>query len=383
MSLVWKSFSASRIRRRKFISSNLDLVVALYSLLMLSLAFRNPSLTSILRDMLYTFLSIIVPYYAISRYVRSVGDFRRIYIALLFSGVILSFIAIMEAQTQWWLYNPLRDLFGSFWASQDFRSGTIRVIATMVSPIELGYFLVVTLGGIIFLKDTIGFKKITFISTLLLILAALFFTDSRGAWLMAVALISLYYFLKKFHRYFYVLILAGIGVIVPTVSFVFTYDWSEFDPYGTFQFRLELIEVSIEAAKKYLFFGTPDIIATGALDVMKRNDHIDIVNTYLQVTFHSGIVGLTLFLAVFISAIRCSYKTSIKAAKRKNKELFLLGNSLVAILVATLIMITTVSSIGFIPIYYWAFIALTEAYSGLQKNEKAIARSTYSRKLVY
>jgi O-antigen ligase len=93
---------------------------------------------------------------------------------------------------------------------------------------------------------------------------------------------------------------------------------------------------------------------------------IDIVNSYLELLFFQGIVGFTLFLTIFFISIRNLYVAA--KSVRKNNKVWLLGNMLIAMTLSTLVMIGTVSSVNFIPVYYWALIGLVGAYTRMCKS---------------
>jgi hypothetical protein len=124
-------------------------------------------------------------------------------------------------------------------------------------------------------------------------------------------------------------------------------------------------------------FGTDDPNKDGALESMRQGQGIiDIVNSYLEVLIYQGIVGFCLFLIIFFVALYNLY-SAVKSIKR-NQKICLLGNILIAMIVATLVMIGTVSSVNFIPIYYWSLIGLVGAYIHMCKRHQVYYRDVRS-----
>ena len=363
--IIKRSVSGPQIPgRNRWDINAIDFFVILYFILLAALSFRNPSLTSSLRAVFYLMVDILIPYFVISRYVQSIDNYRQILMALLFTAIMLSFVALIEVKTHWWLYSQLRSLFDTPIYAQDFRSGYIRTITTMIGPIEFGYFLTLALSAWIFLRHQLSEQRRIFhLATLILISLILFFTNSRGAWIATFVLISCFLFLKLFRPYFGKLLIIFALLAAIQLPALMLMDFSGYDEHGTFAYRIELIQVSIEVIKDKPWFGYLDVLgSTDKLEVMKRSGHIDIVNSYIQIGFNSGVIGLILFSLILFFAIRQIYKLVKKLNNRTEGQILLLGNLLLAMLVATAVMIATVSSVGSIPIYYWSLFALCSAY---------------------
>jgi len=86
---------------------------------------------------------------------------------------------------------------------------------------------------------------------------------------------------------------------------------------------------------------------------------IDIVNTYLQIVLEYGLIGLLLFLLIFLQPIH-QLILRLKRKELKDDERYLVM-ALVAILGAIMVIIATVSQIDYIPIYYLIIIAISRA----------------------
>lgn len=369
--------------RDKLFSSRLDKFVVFYVLLLSVLAFRGEgvSITEGLRADVLLFLDIFLPYFVISKYINSVEDIKQVFVAILFSAIMLSFVGLFEAKLSWDFYGYLREALGYLpntigdWYHA--RGGFVRIRTTM-SPIPFGYFLALVLGIYLYLKGHFEFNKVTTITTLGLILSALYFTGSRGAWLAAMIVFAVYVYLKIRSRQkrIGIIFLGAVTFIGILVSGGGTYT----DETGTFEYRIRLVTTSINVVSKNLFFGTDNPNKYGDLEVMRQGQGIiDIVNSYVQVALYSGMVGFFLFTSIFVGLFYQLYKRHRTLRLLDWEDAYRMNAILLALMAATIIMIGTVSSVSFIPIYYWSLIAICSAYVRIVSEELADLRSGESQ----
>jgi O-antigen ligase len=97
---------------------------------------------------------------------------------------------------------------------------------------------------------------------------------------------------------------------------------------------------------------------------------IDIVNSYIQITLRYGLVGLGLF-AGFFALTMLGILRAMRLIKDKGSEEHLLGRALLATQVSILVIITTVSSISFIPLMCWSVAGLGVAYAQMVRRRAA------------
>lgn len=368
---------------RKFLHGSLDHLVFLYALLLCLLSFRNTTVTSGLRESLNVLMDIFIPYYVISRCIQSVNDFYKVFFAIVFTAVMLSFLGFFEQIFRWGFFRYLPDLldFRSIPVTMvgGMRDGMLRISTTM-APLPLGYFMVLALGMLILMKDLLPGSRLFFIATVGLFLMTLFFTGSRGAWLSLVILLMVYLYLKISNQWLkWGVLSGGIGLIFfgsLLLSLVGGVDVNSMDEHGTFQYRIDLIKTSASVIKNNLLIGTPDPNAGGALESMRQGQGIiDIVNAYLEVLFYYGVIGFALFFSIFMLMLRNIYIGL--AAMQQHREMRLLACMLLAMTVSTLVMIGTVSSVNFIPIYYWSLIGFASAYTRLVQRYRFRSRKLH------
>ncbi|NOY69187.1 MAG: O-antigen ligase family protein [Deltaproteobacteria bacterium] len=233
----------------------------------------------------------------------------------------------------------------------------------MGQPIAFGYFMVLNIGILLFLKKLLIIKNIPGYATLILFITALFLTGSRGPWLCCIVMILLFWGLPKINLniigiYLFSGILAIGGILAVGKNFFIS-----LDPYGTFSYRIALIQNSLMEIQKNLWFGSADYFSSVELEEMRQGQGIiDIVNSYLQVALHSGVIGLFLFALIFIILIFQIFKCVKRISRKNSPECFYLGILMVGTLIASMLLIGTVSLLPYIKLYCWSFIALGSAY---------------------
>jgi O-antigen ligase len=129
---------------------------------------------------------------------------------------------------------------------------------------------------------------------------------------------------------------------------------------GSIDYRSRLLDVSLEVLTEKPWFGDIFYLNNPKMETMRQGQGIiDMVNTYLQVALPFGLVGLGLFLAVFVFGLLGAN------AKRKQFDpgTEIVGRSVIAATIGALVTIFTVSSISVIPTLYWILAGVLVAYA--------------------
>jgi len=105
---------------------------------------------------------------------------------------------------------------------------------------------------------------------------------------------------------------------------------------------------------------------------------IDIVNTYLQVLLEYGYSGLIAFIMIFVSVLSGLFRARSKLIRSDKYVEFNLANILISMLVCTLLLITTVSSLGnsIMSVIYWLLVGLSVAKVHNSTNRLTINKTT-------
>ena len=101
-------------------------------------------------------------------------------------------------------------------------------------------------------------------------------------------------------------------------------------------------------------------------DLRQGEGIIDLVNTYAEVTLFYGCIGLLLFMALIMMGLFKAYRASREFARR-DPDYALLGISLVACLLGTLLMIGSASLINGYEKFFYLLAGLAAAYGYMGK----------------
>lgn len=351
-----------------------DRFVYLYILLGSILVFRNNNVTSALREIFIIVIDIYVPYHIISRNIYSLDHFNRAFVALLIAIMPLALIGIFETAKYWRMYNSVIITLTGYATGSASRAGALRALTIFDSPIIFGYVLMIGFGILLYLRPLLNMRKLFYLFAIIII-TALLATVSRGPWIGFAVLIIAYLWTGRDKVKNFTLSLVAAIMFIPFLSL--TPFWNTFlqlMPFtGTIQantihYRERLFENAWIVFQKNPIFGLNTYRETPEMESMRQGQGIiDVVNSYIHIALKSGLVGLSLFLLIFIGLMFSTYIT-IKRLPVNEIDLIRLGRVLFAILSAIMVTIGTVSSIDYVPIFYWAFAGITAAYVYLAKQ---------------
>lgn|GEM_PF-4501553 len=344
----------------------IDALVLIYFLYICLFEFRRESITNTLRYITYDFLLIALPYIVITRFIQTRNDLFKVTRALMFSAILFASLAISAEFFKWNFYSALHSLYlielrlAGF---SEFRDGILRIKATMFSPIVFGYFLLLGAGSLYAFKGYLNRKRgLVMLGLLVLLLLAIFFTFSRGVWLAVVVTgLAIIYLrlLGKGVRHMFPVLLGMVAVVFYKFSGV----GEGVDTYGTFDYRAALIDASWVAFEKNPVFGSLDFRENPIFESLQQGGgFVDFVNSYLNIALDSGIVGLLLYLIIPVALLFQIYRKLQAPWLYHDKVMKHTGIAFFAIITATMVLLLTVSSITFIPIYYWILIGVSSAW---------------------
>lgn len=350
-----------------------DKIMIMYVILLCVLTYRAPNITSSIRDIFIIILTILVPYFSFSLNLKSYEDFEVIAKGMVVMSIFLSAISLYEVIFHWTYFKYLfsRDLFvvPGYYFSQYSRGEYVRAVSSVGAPIPLSYYLVVSLIFGYFLYSVQIFKKSSLYIYSLMIALSIYFTGSRAG-VMSIALLAILLIrlsiVSRSKRHF----IDASLVLTIIMAFVLWPDINVGDEYGTFQYRVDLIKTSFVIFLDNFLFGSDDYMA-GLESLRQGQGIIDIVNTYVRVALSSGMVGLLLFILVFVTIIRALSKIiNIPDVKNILYEKKIAKFLLVACIV-TSVFIGTVSSVGIIPYLFWSLLGIASAFIKLYAQQTA------------
>lgn len=347
-----------------------DKILMAYMLLDVVLLMRDTTVTDALRAGVANFTDMFLPYYVASRGVKNLQQLKEAITAFVIAAMLAGVLAMFEYSRFWLLYASLKDSLGIVWEMGDYlgRGNNLRALASLGQPIILGYVMVIGLGCYLFLSKQIKTRWLRWLGWTLL-LGGLYAPISRGPWVGALMLFLFFIAVSPnatrnltklaiFGTFLLLIIgyIPGGQKVMDMLPFIGKTDAENVD------YRVRLIDSAYIVFNSYPWFGqikfNDDLAALG---MTQGEGIVDVVNTYLFELLEHGLVGLSLFISFFVILI-FKLATAILKPTDSTDDMQLVGRVLLASIVATMVTITTVSSILVLPVVYWAVGGLSLAY---------------------
>jgi O-antigen ligase len=328
---------------------------------------------SLRRGFLFLF-GIFVPYYAMSRSVRSRELLLDAMATYCLNCAILAVIALFESARGWLLFAELAAHWGGdaipLFQLYVTRGASLRAMASTGNSMGLGHMLVVAFGFWLYLMSRIkaGSSRIGGVG---LIWSGLMAAYTRGAWIGGVMIYFVYAALKpralsKLMKAAIVLLVIAVPVWLSPlgirITSVLPFFGGKVDIYNVV-YRQRLFDRSWQVIQDSPLLGDQ-----GAMlkmhDLMQGQGIIDLVNTYMTILLENGFVGMTLFLGFILIALRRAWSAS-RRNMRADLDLGLLGASVVSCIITTLVIIENGSFVGVTVALFYTLAALAVGYSSV------------------
>jgi len=194
-------------------------------------------------------------------------------------------------------------------------------------------------------------------------------TVSRGPWVGFSFLCLIYIWLGKdkikYYSWLLTSIIASLPVLLMTTfgrTFIDTLPFIGTIRSETVEYRERLGEMAFIVIQRHPLFGSTSFLDTPEMISMQQSKGgVDMVNNYIQIALSSGFTGLILFSSIFITLLWHIYKL-INHLPKVETDKIRLGRVLFSTLAAVALIIYTVSSVDYIPYYYWILFALSTSY---------------------
>jgi O-antigen ligase len=337
----------------------MDWLVLAFGVLQLVLFIPYETPTNTLRRAFLFFLDTYVLYYVASRACTSRRQIQEAMACFCLAAAIMAPIAVFEAAKHWLLYTDLASQWhGGASTFYYTRLGSVRAQASAGDPLALGYVLAMALGFWLYLKAQIQSTALRTATTLLIWLG-LFASFSRGPWLGAVVVYFVYAALnpRAISGMFKALVIFFVAAAAVALSPLGTKIQSVLPfmgghvGYDSLLYREALLQRSWELFQQHPWLGNPFVL-TQMEDLRQGEGIIDLVNAYVQVGLFNGLIGLLLFVGFILHALFKAYRFARRTV-RTDPELALMGASLVACIVGTMIMLATCSLMyGYSKMFY-------------------------------
>jgi O-antigen ligase len=372
-------------RRQVGVFTMPDWLVVGYVLLSTALTYRSSeaTVTGVMRTGTVFALDVLIPYFAFSRTVTSVADFRKVLCAFVIAVLPLSLIAVFELVKRWHVYYPLAASWGTEpWYLE--RAGLLRASASAIDSICMGFIIMVAVGCLLAIWQVIRSSQVKGIVSVIFV-TGIIATLARGPWVGVAILLLVYVAMgsNAIANLGKVAVIGAVGLAMLLVTPLGT-RLIDFLPFvgtvgeGGVTYRQKLFDNSLVVIQRSPLFGSPDFRREPEMQQMAQGEHlIDIVNTYLEIALRSGLVGLSLFFGIF-ATILLRLRRVLKFHDVNDLNFKACVRALIATLMAMLVTIATVSSVSFIPYVYWSFAGLSVALIRIGYKERSAAVSTVS-----
>ncbi|WP_395397399.1 O-antigen ligase family protein [Novosphingobium sp. BL-8A] len=272
---------------------------------------RDTAVTNYFRNGINIALSLGLPYYILSRGVRSMDELRTAMRWFACGGMALSTELIFETVRVWPIYNQLYDLYGvPINLLIHTRGGLLRPGGPFLEATSVAMVLAMCLTAMLLLRRDFR-SNLHHMALLVVNFIGLSVPQSRGAWIgFFLSLAATELFRKRYRA-----LLTKVVMIGCSVALVFAVAHSSV----TLQDSLGLSGGSKETSdyRRRLFtrgqeefwhspiigFSTPELEWRLA-DMRQGEGIIDLVNTYLWIALVSGATGLSVFFCLFGNTMR-------------------------------------------------------------------------------
>jgi O-antigen ligase len=378
LTLLLPALLASRSEatpKKPAVRSWVDAFFLLYCAWLFMLAFiQRPTFTDSLRSAFEVLMFLLVPYLAVSRLVRTWNQLLAAISALVFSGILVAAIGILEQRMTWRFYQFIPDLLQmnkveAFAGQFEMRFGMLRIRSSIDGG--LGLFMVIATGALLCLRQGLMISGWRFWTVLAAFAMTLAFTVSRGSWIACSVMLAaflLFHLIKSPTRF---VVIAGLCLFALPIAQ--DYFLSAKDAFGTFDYRAALYKAGVPMVWERPIFGwdsMQELFATGRLEHLRQGQGIiDLVNTYLGEALLRGIPGLILFSGVQI----CSVLAVLRRHQRPDISEEAIQTAVPAFLVSTVLatafLLVTTSLVGHTPTYLWLLAALCSSYAALDSTK--------------
>jgi len=357
-----------------------DLAIVSYQVLRLILLSPSSTTTTLLRTALMSFLDVLIPYYVVTRGIRTLAELRFILAHLAIGLAFVACAGVLEIALQRNIYTALQEFYGVTWQLTYvlFRGGLVRIQATAEVPINMGVMMTFALGLWLWLRGAQWRQRPVFLvfATLVVALAA---TWSRGPWLAAAVMCILIFALWRMPPALFrivLLVLVAVGVAIEVtgadagiVAFLGAIFGSDKAELSTINYRRELLSMSLALIKQSPWFGVPNYAYQ--LQALRQGEGIiDLVNSYVGIMLDSGIPGLAVYLAPFAIVVHRLLKAIRRPAAGAYEQGSRFAIVMVGMILALLFAIFTTSTFGVVPLMLLLSVALPLSWLTMPEEQR-------------
>ena len=347
----------------------IDIAVFAYQMLKILLMVPHSTMTGLLRLMVESGLDVLLPYYVVSRGIRTQADMRfhlsHLALGLAFSAAV----GFTEFFIHRNLYSELQWLYAYKWqlTMTLLRGEHLRVQASTPQPIVLAFEMIFALGIWTYLRGR-DWRSLPVAAIYGLVLCCLAFTFSRGPWigglifgvcLLGLRRLKISAFVWTFSFVLVAcVVLKSFGadqILINALGAVF--GSSEAD-LSSINYRSELLDTALALLKQSPWWGVPNYASQ--MQALRQGEGIiDLVNSYIAIALDAGVIGLLLYVSPYLLVFRRlarSSKVAMQGADQADTNRFIA--TFLALMIALLFTIFTTSTYFTMPFLLVLLLAL-------------------------
>jgi O-antigen ligase len=292
----------------------LDITVLAYQVLKICLMAPHVSSSGILRMIVESGVDILLPYYVVSRGVRTEADLRFHLTHLVLGLAVMASVGFAEFAVRRNLYSELQYVYGYKWqlTMKLMRGSLLRVQAATPQPIVLAFEMIFGIGIWTYLRGQ-EWRKFSVLMVYGALVGCLVFTLSRGPWIgglcFGLALLGLRRLgVKTFVWSFLLLLATGVIVkasgaeeaVIGGLSSIFGASDADLT---SINYRRELLDTALALLRQSPWLGVPDY-ASQMQNLKQGEGIIDLVNSYIAIALDAGVIGLVIYMLPYLMAFR-------------------------------------------------------------------------------
>ena len=380
--LTWAAVELPSLKpvRRSVSFLWIDLLVVGYQCLKFGLAMPHSTGTTLLRLLVEAMLDILLPYFVVTRSIRTLSD-ARFAIGHLFIGLVfVASVGVAETVIQHNVYSGLQSIYDVRWQQTYalMRGNLLRVQATTQQPIILAFMMLYGLALGYWLNGT-RWRRLSVVALFATFLITLAATFSRGPWLAAglimLSILAMQRIPARAFRVLLVLVILGsVGLkiagadqqVVAALGAIFG---SQEADLSSIEYRRQLLDTSLALIQQSPWLGVPNYAAQ--MQSLKQGEGIiDVVNSYLGIMLDSGVVGLAIYLLPVVIVLNRLISVIRRGEGQRLDEASRFAVAMVALILGCLFAIFTTSTWGVMTLLMTMLLALPTAWLGLSPAER-------------
>ena len=280
-------------------------------------ATRGTSVTNMARVACQRSIDYLIPYWVVTRSLRSHRDMKVLIVYMIAAGCALSSLMLLESVRGWTFFREIvaRYGFDARWDLVKWRNGMLRASGPFLEPTSMAFGLVfIALAAWQF--RSLFSSRMHRYAVVAFICVGIFTCQSRNAYLgLGLGLIAAEAF-RRFGtpRGRWLLPIIGMALVLAPISYFVARGpdiGGEGDTASTAIYRSQLLNRGLEEARKHPIVGANIDAVTDSLEDLRQGEHIiDFVNTYIYVLLLSGGIGLIIFISMLAYGVYVPTKLS-------------------------------------------------------------------------